>query len=238
MPPNGQCAKPIMLSAAGKNDGGVSLFTRTFAQTRQVCYMAQHPLLDQVPSLRDSVREPHLCGPTGVEMVNAWVGTRGTKTPLHFDSYDNFLCQVAGFKYLRLYSQVGGRQRPAGKGGQLREYFQGGLFSLLSTYSTAQAWETHHPWFACPLLSLGGWQAETPKLYMGRSSAGEELYTQAQHNISPVDVAAPDLSKYPAFADAEYSEAVLAPGEMLFIPAKYWHFVRSLTTAISVNFWF
>ncbi|KAL1452509.1 hypothetical protein WDU94_006734 [Cyamophila willieti] len=33
-------------------------------------------------------------------------------------------------------------------------------------------------------------------------------------------------------------ECTLNPGEMLYIPPKYWHHVRSLSTSISVSFWF
>ena len=33
-------------------------------------------------------------------------------------------------------------------------------------------------------------------------------------------------------------EGVLAPGDMLFLPKSVWHYVRSLTTSVSVNFWF
>ena len=39
-----------------------------------------------------------LCGAGQLERVNAWIGTAGTVTPCHFDSYDNLLGQVAGFK--------------------------------------------------------------------------------------------------------------------------------------------
>ena len=28
------------------------------------------------------------------------------------------------------------------------------------------------------------------------------------------------------------------PGDVLFIPRSVWHYVRSLTTSCSVNFWF
>jgi lysine-specific demethylase 8 len=86
---------------------------------------------------------------------------------------------------------------------------------------------------------------QTARLYVGDApaNAGSMSGVQAarlavQRNTSPIDVAAPDLARFPDFARAVYTEAVLQPGELLFIPVKTWHYVRSLTTAISVNFWF
>ncbi|KAL0042760.1 hypothetical protein WJX79_009907 [Trebouxia sp. C0005] len=70
----------------------------------EVAYIAQHPLFDQLPSLMSDLQQPELMGGEAMQM-NAWIGTEGTVTPLHFDSYDNFLAQVAGFKFLRLYSR-------------------------------------------------------------------------------------------------------------------------------------
>ena len=102
-------------------------------------------------------------------------------TSLHSDPSDNLLCQLAGFKYVRLY----------------------GL-------------------------------DQTEKLY---ATVVRARNTNA-FGTSPVRVEAPDLAAYPAFADAAYVEAVLGPGDMLFIPKSVWHYVRSLTTSCSVNFWF
>ena len=62
--------------------------------------------------------------------------------------------------------------------------------------------------------------------------------TRAQGNISAVNVEHPDLEKHPNFVHAHYLECILCPGDMLFIPAKHWHYVRSLSPAVSLNFWY
>lgn len=62
-----------------------------------VAYIAQHALFEQIPSLRDHISTPALIsGLQGVTVrdVNLWWGTTDTRTPLHYDTYDNFLCQV------------------------------------------------------------------------------------------------------------------------------------------------
>jgi lysine-specific demethylase 8 len=75
---------------------------------------------------------------------------------------------------------------------------------------------------------------QAPYLYQQRASGG----LAAQGNISAVEVESPNLEAHPLFEQAMYTETVLAPGEMLFIPAKCWHYVRSLSTSFSVSFWF
>ena len=46
-----------------------------------------------------------------------------------------------------------------------------------------------------------------------------------------------DLSKYPLFQKAALLQTVVNPGEILFIPANYWHWVRALDKSISMSFW-
>ncbi|KAF2247928.1 Clavaminate synthase-like protein [Trematosphaeria pertusa] len=43
---------------------------------------------------------------------------------------------------------------------------------------------------------------------------------------------------YPEFRKAEYLEGVLGPGDCLYLPVGWWHYVRSLTPSFSVSFWF
>jgi lysine-specific demethylase 8 len=56
-------------------------------------------------------------------------------------------------------------------------------------------------------------------------------------HYSPVDVEEPDLERFPKYAKATPLEVTLEPGEMLFIPVRWWHHARSLEKAISLNFW-
>lgn len=59
-----------------------------------------------------------------------------------------------------------------------------------------------------------------------------------QYNTSPVDIMNPNLEKYPLFQHAPTAiECQLEPGDILYIPSKWWHHVTSLDTTISVNVW-
>lgn len=60
-------------------------------------------------------------------------------------------------------------------------------------------------------------------------------------HTSQVDIDRPDLTRFPKFPKAKSCECVLEAGEILFIPAFWWHQVYSLDDnkfpTISVNFW-
>jgi histone arginine demethylase JMJD6 len=50
-----------------------------------------------------------------------------------------------------------------------------------------------------------------------------------------VDPSAPDLSKFPLYEQAAGLHCVLNPGEMLFLPADWWHFARALDDSITIS---
>ena len=56
-------------------------------------------------------------------------------------------------------------------------------------------------------------------------------------NYSPVDVESPDYERFPLFKHATPMEVTLAPGEILFIPVRWWHYARAIDPTISLNFW-
>src|SRR3546814_13605907 len=47
----------------------------------------------------------------------------------------------------------------------------------------------------------------------------------------------PDLAKFPLFTKAKAVEVTLVAGEMLYLPARWSHFVVNLDTSLMVNFW-
>lgn len=58
--------------------------------------------------------------------------------------------------------------------------------------------------------------------------------------VSVVDFSAPDLDRYPRFAQAlEHAQSVvLEPGDALFIPSMWWHHVQGLDPfTVLVNYW-
>ena len=155
----------------------------------------------------------------GVQRVNAWIGTAGTVTPCHFDSYDNLLGQVAGYKFVRLYSED----------------------DSPFLYRHQGAWAENRSWPGDEDRANGdgdggdgdgGGAGEGNRVAMGKPRR------DAQGNISRVDVERPDLERFPLFAKATHMDVVLGPGEFIYIPARCWHYVRALTTSVSLNFLF
>ena len=154
-----------------------------------------------------------------MQRVNAWVGTAGTVTPCHFDSYDNLLGQVAGFKFVRLYAES----------------------DSPFLYRSAGALAENRSWPGGEGEGGGGEHVEEESRGAGEGAGGggdRSRRRDAQGNISQVDVEHPDMEKFPLFAKARHMDVILGPGEFIYIPARCWHYVRALTTSVSLNFWF
>ncbi|CAM9106479.1 unnamed protein product [Pylaiella littoralis] len=108
-----------------------------------------------------------------------WLGTEGSHTPLHFDTYGvNLVAQLHGSK----------------------------------------------KWVLFP-------PADTASL-----SATRVPYEESSV-FSRVDARRPDLGRFPQFAEAHPLVATLEPGDVLFVPNHWWHFVEAVETSLSVNVW-
>jgi len=196
----------------------VDTVTNEHYDSAKIAYLAQHDLLTQLPSLRADILIPDYCFssppppipthaplPSAEELdtplQNAWLGPPGTVSPLHTDPYHNILCQVVGYKYVRLYPpSATARLHPRG----VREEGDGVDMSNTSSVDLDEALEV-------------------------LAQQKEEGHSDARKRFD---------ERFPGFAGAEFVEAVLGPGECLYIPVGWWHYVRSLSTSFSVSFWF
>jgi len=103
---------------------------------------------------------------------------------------------------------------------------------------TATHWDQSQN-LACVAAGRRRWTLFPPEqlknLYVGPLD-----FTLAGQPISIVDVDEPDLKTYPRFAEAlkEARQVELAPGDALYLPAMWWHDVRSLEDfGALINFW-
>lgn len=72
------------------------------------------------------------------------------------------------------------------------------------------------------------------------SSQSSSLYPHVERmlcNTSRVDVENVNEEEFPLFTQAPYKECILTDGCILYIPPKYWHYVKSLSISFSVSFW-
>lgn len=77
--------------------------------------------------------------------------------------------------------------------------------------------------------------AQLPNLYIGPLD-----FNPAGQAISLVDFDAPDLQRFPRFAQAmeQAQAAVLEPGDALLLPSLWWHHIQSLEAFnVLVNYW-
>ncbi|KAG6554541.1 hypothetical protein Mapa_003920 [Marchantia paleacea] len=76
------------------------------------------------------------------------------------------------------------------------------------------------------------------RLYSPAHSSHLYPFTESMlMNSSQVDLDGPDLLNFPEFEKTSGMEYVLEEGDMLYIPPKWWHYVKSLSPSFSVSFW-
>jgi hypothetical protein len=66
------------------------------------------------------------------------------------------------------------------------------------------------------------------------------LYVREANSLlfgSPVDPEAPDFAQFPLARQATFIECIVEPGDMLYVPAGWYHQVRALSFSLSSNRW-
>jgi hypothetical protein len=80
----------------------------------------------------------------------------------------------------------------------------------------------------------------TKRIFLSPPHHDEFLYPREANAIlfgSPFDPEAPDFDKFPLARQATMIEVIVNPGDMLYVPAGWYHQVRALTFSLSSNRW-
>jgi hypothetical protein len=78
------------------------------------------------------------------------------------------------------------------------------------------------------------------RIFLAPPHHDEFLYPREANALlfgSPFDPEAPDFEKFPLARQASMTECIVHPGDMLYVPAGWYHQVRSLTFSLSANRW-
>lgn len=78
------------------------------------------------------------------------------------------------------------------------------------------------------------------RIFLSPPHHDEFLYPSEANAIlfgSPFDPEAPDFDKFPLARQASMVECIVHPGDMLYVPAGWYHQVRALTFSLSSNRW-
>jgi len=78
------------------------------------------------------------------------------------------------------------------------------------------------------------------RIFLAPPHHDEFLYTREANPVlfgSPFDPEAPDYEAFPLARQAAVAEVVVQPGDMLYVPAGWYHQVRALSFSLSSNRW-
>ena len=80
----------------------------------------------------------------------------------------------------------------------------------------------------------------TKRIFLSPPHHDQYLYPNEANAIlfgSPVNPEAPDFDKFPLARQASMVEVIVNPGDLLYVPAGWYHYVRALTFSLSSNRW-
>ena len=192
-------------------------FLAALAADTRVLYLAQHPLFEHLPALRADFEVPECVG-RRLTRTNAWLGSRGTVTPLHYDR------RVAFFRGCLAHARI-----LTARGLQLRRYarasgFSSGLHARsvrahlcawlgLLTQAVGYKYVRLYPASNTPFLyrTTASWaqQRRWPDAASEPGDSAPRDDAARQGTISLVDVEHPDLERFPLFEQARFMETVL-----------------------------
>ncbi|XP_072034515.1 uncharacterized protein [Amphiura filiformis] len=183
---------------------GNSTLHKEDANERVSAYLEYSSIPQYLPELESDIEEfPFIRNKLKRRHLNIWLSDGNTLGKLHFDPFDNLLCQIRGRKELILFEP----------------------------HDNTKLYEAHIP------EALLGFSTKT------REFRRKTLMDSTSMVMAPVDIQDPDFKRFPKFAETRPLNCTINEGDMLFMPAFWWHEVQSHPNIeehrnVAVNFWY
>ena len=167
-------------------------------------YLEYSSIPQYMPKLEEDIEElSFVKGLLTRRQLNLWLSDGNTLGKLHFDPFDNLLCQISGTKHVTLYEP----------------------------HDNRRLYEAHIP------EALLGFDQQTQQFRK------KKLLDSTSMVMSPVDILNPDKRRFPLFMDVFPMHCTIHPGDVLYMPAFWWHEVQSTPDPkearnMAVNYWY
>ncbi|XP_062507800.1 bifunctional peptidase and (3S)-lysyl hydroxylase Jmjd7-like [Corticium candelabrum] len=167
-------------------------------------YLEYSSIPQYMPDLEEDIEElPFVKGLLTRRQLNLWLSDGNTLGKLHFDPFDNLLCQISGTKHVTLYEP----------------------------HNNTRLYESHIP------EALLGFDQQ------GHQFRRKKLLDSTSMVMSPVDITRPDTKRFPLFSSVSPMHCTIHPGDVLYMPAFWWHEVQSTPDQkekrnMAVNYWY
>ncbi|SMQ49522.1 unnamed protein product [Zymoseptoria tritici ST99CH_3D7] len=189
---------------------------------KEVAYLAQHDLFAHIPSLARDIMSPSLLTVSPPPSIGAALQTPGlaTSLPHHGEAPRmNAWLGPAGTKtplhtdpWHNLFCQVVGWK----------------YIRLYPPEERERLYPRGKDGMGVDGSNTSGIDVQLLRPAIGKHEVRAEDFKQARksHEV-----------EFPHAEEARYVEAMLGPGDSLYVPLGWWHYVESATTSFSVSFW-
>ncbi|TLS28681.1 hypothetical protein PpBr36_01061 [Pyricularia pennisetigena] len=185
--------------------------TGSLHEQAPIAYLAQHQLFEQLPSLRDDIRIPDYCYTAPPPPPASMFATTEQRPPELEDPILNAWFGPPG-TITPLHTDPYHNMLSQVVG---RKYVR--LYSHLQT-----------PHMAARGVEDGVEMSNTSHFDVGVMEGWDEANGRDQDDGRPDTV---------EFRDIPFLDCILEPGDTLYIPVGWWHYIRGLSVSFSVSFW-
>ncbi|KAL9089638.1 MAG: hypothetical protein Q9165_005670 [Trypethelium subeluteriae] len=230
-----QCSEATMLSGwnvtsgeepeqSERQSGGTQVLANSEYQTPKrkinlTGYLAQHDLLAQIPSLRSDIAIPDYC----------YCATSATPSELEsMLSPDEPL--------MNAWLGPGGTISPLHTDPYHNIFCQVVGSKYIRLYAPDQTSHLYPHGIDEQGVDMSNTSQIDLQPFISRDK-GDFLDTPQAHDSENAESGSSVADQFPLFEKAQYVEGILGPGDCLYIPKGWWHYVESLSTSFSVSFW-